>query len=79
MKLYTIVQYKFTRYGIEYIHTYVLSEESFILFLENSNIYPVIFNSTGEQVGKQLISNKEFYDGLYKDLTRDKNYIISCR
>lgn len=41
MKLYSIVQYKFTKYphfqtGIEYIYNYTLSEESFNLFLDNS-------------------------------------------
>lgn len=83
MKLYSIVQYKFTKYphiqtGIEYIYNYTLSEESFNLFLDNSCINSITFNLNGEQVHNHMTSNKEFYNGLYKDVLTDKNYIISC-
>ena len=80
MKLYSIVQYRFTDYtqaGIQYIDSYKLSEQGFIVFIQNSALYPITFNSTGRQIHNQLTTIEEFYNGLYMDITNNSYYMIS--
>ena len=83
MKLYSIVQYRFTEHpyiqpGIQYIDSYKLSEQGFIVFIQNTVLYSITFNSTGRQIHSQLNTINEFSDGLYLDITNNQQYIISC-
>ena len=82
MKLYSIVQYRFTEHpyiqpGIQYIDSYKLSEQGFIVFIQNTAIYSITFNSTGRQINSQLTTISEYNDGLYVDITNNRYYIIS--
>ena len=82
MKLYSIVQYRFTEHpyiqpGIQYIESYKLNEQGFIVFIQNTAIYSITFNSSGRQIHSQLNTINEFYDGLYFDITNNRYYIIS--
>lgn len=81
MKVYSIVQYRFTDYpytqtGIQYIDSYKLTEQGFIVFIQNTSIYPITFNSTGRQIHDQLTTIDQFYNGLYMDLTNNRHYMI---
>ena len=82
MKLYSIVQYRFLEYpytqtGIQYIDSYKLNEQGFIVFIQNTAIYSITFNSTGRQINSQLTTISEYNDGLYVDITNNRYYIIS--
>ena len=81
MKLYSIVQYRFTDYpysqnGIQYIDSYKLTEQGFMIFIQNTDIHSISFNSTGRQVNSQLTTIDEFFNGLYMDITNNKHYMI---
>lgn len=79
MKLYSVIQYRLIDYtGIQYIESYKLLEQSFMLFIQNTSIYSISFNLNGQQIHHQLSTINEFYDGLYKDIINNRYYIISC-
>lgn len=80
MKVYLFISYSFNGLvypGIEYMDSFFKTEVEFDLFLQNAQLHVVTFGH-GETLHHQLFSHNEFYNGLYKDVMEDQQYMICC-
>lgn len=79
MKIYLLLHYDFTGVvypGIEYVDMQTKTEQEFEAFLETALLYAVTYSSLGETVHRRLDNLSEFYNGLYRDLRTNINYMI---